>query len=38
MKEAAFSRVLSHYSWEDIVQEYDKLFQGLCLGRFGYER
>jgi glycosyltransferase involved in cell wall biosynthesis len=31
LKEAAYSRVLSNYSWEDIVQEYNKLFQGLCL-------
>ena len=31
LKEAACSRVLSNYSWEDIVKEYDKLFQGLCL-------
>jgi glycosyltransferase involved in cell wall biosynthesis len=31
LKEAAYSRVLSNYSWEDIVKEYDKLFQGLCL-------
>jgi glycosyltransferase involved in cell wall biosynthesis len=36
LKEAAYSRVLSHYSWEDIVQEYDELFQGLCLGRTVY--
>ncbi len=33
LKEAAYSRVLSNYSWEDIVQEYHKLFQGLCLER-----
>jgi glycosyltransferase involved in cell wall biosynthesis len=38
LKEAASSRVLSHYSWGDIVREYDKLFQGLCPGRTGYER
>jgi rhamnosyltransferase len=31
LKEAAYSRVLSNYSWEDIVREYNKLFQGLCL-------
>ena len=37
LKEAAYSRVLSHYSWEDIAQEYDRLFQGLCLGRAGHE-
>lgn len=30
LKEAAYSRVLSNYSWADIVQEYDKLFRGLC--------
>jgi len=29
LKEAAYSRVLSNYSWTDIVQEYDKLFTGL---------
>jgi rhamnosyltransferase len=37
LREAAHSRVLSHYSWEDIVREYDRLFQGLCLGRAEYE-
>ena len=37
LKEAAYSRVMSHYSWEDIAQEYDRLFQGLCLGRAGHE-
>ena len=31
LKEAAYSRVLSHYSWEDIVEEYDKLFRRLCI-------
>ena len=31
LKEAAYSRVLSHYSWEDIVEEYDKLFRWLCI-------
>jgi len=29
LKEAAYSRVLSNYSWTDIVQEYDKLFTDL---------
>lgn len=38
LKEAAYSRVLSNYSWTDIVQEYDKLFQALCLARVEYER
>jgi glycosyltransferase involved in cell wall biosynthesis len=33
LKEAAYSWVSSHYSWGDIVQEYDKLFRGLCLER-----
>jgi rhamnosyltransferase len=33
LKEAAYSRVLSNYSWEDIVQEYDKLFTELCPGK-----
>jgi rhamnosyltransferase len=31
LKEAAYSRVLSHYSWPDIVKEYDKLFRRLCI-------
>ena len=35
LKEAAYSRVLSNYSWEDIVQEYDKLFQSICLEKTG---
>lgn len=30
LKEAAYSRVLSHYCWPDIVKEYDKLFRRLC--------
>ena len=30
LKEAAYSRVLSHYSWPDIVEEYAKLFTELC--------
>jgi rhamnosyltransferase len=38
LKEAAYSRVSSHYSWEDIVREYDRLFQQICLGRVEYER
>jgi rhamnosyltransferase len=29
IKEAAYSRVLSNYSWTDIVEEYDKLFTAL---------
>jgi glycosyltransferase involved in cell wall biosynthesis len=33
LKEATYSRVLSHYSWPDIVKEYDKLFRELCLGK-----
>ncbi len=33
LKEAAYSRVLSNYSWTDIVQEYDKLFTELCPGK-----
>jgi len=32
LKDAAYSRVLSNYSWQDIVEEYDKLFAGLCRG------
>jgi glycosyltransferase involved in cell wall biosynthesis len=31
LKEAACSRVLSHYSWPDIAKEYDKLFRWLCI-------
>jgi rhamnosyltransferase len=31
LKEAAHSRVISNYSWHDIVEEYDKLFRELCL-------
>ena len=31
LKEAAHSRVLSNYSWTDIVQEYDKLFTNLSI-------
>jgi rhamnosyltransferase len=30
LKEAAHSRVVSNYSWQDIVEEYDKLFRELC--------
>ncbi len=37
LKEAAYSRVLSNYSWTDIVEEYDKLFQKLCAGKVAYE-
>jgi rhamnosyltransferase len=33
LKEAAYSRVLSNYSWTDIVQEYDKLFTALSFRR-----
>jgi len=33
LKEATYSRVLSNYSWEDIVQEYDKLFTVFCFKR-----
>jgi glycosyltransferase involved in cell wall biosynthesis len=33
LKEAAYSRVLSHYSWTNIVKEYDVLFKELCLGK-----
>jgi rhamnosyltransferase len=33
LKEAAYSRVLSNYSWTDIVQEYDKLFTALSFKR-----
>lgn len=33
LKEAAYSRVLSNYSWTDIVEEYDKLFTELCPGK-----
>ena len=31
LKEAAYSRVLSYYSWPDIVKEYDNLFRWLCV-------
>jgi len=31
LKEAAYSRVFSNYSWQDIVEEYDKLFKWLCI-------
>ena len=31
LKEAACSRVFSHYSWPDIAKEYDKLFRRLCI-------
>jgi rhamnosyltransferase len=31
LKEAAYSRVLSNYSWTDIVEEYDRLFSALLL-------
>ncbi len=37
LKEAAYSRVLSNYSWTDIVREYDELFQEVCLGRIEHE-
>jgi len=33
LKEAAYSRVLSHYSWSDIVKEYDVLFTQVCLDK-----
>jgi len=33
LKEAAYSRVLSNYSWTDIVEEYDKLFTALSFKR-----
>jgi rhamnosyltransferase len=31
LKEAAYSRVLSNYSWTDIVREYDKLFTDISV-------
>jgi rhamnosyltransferase len=31
LKEVAYSRVLSNYSWTDIVDEYDKLFMDLSV-------
>jgi rhamnosyltransferase len=37
LKEAAHSRVVSNYSWPDIVEEYDKLFRELCSRRVEYE-
>jgi rhamnosyltransferase len=33
LKEAAYSRVLSNYSWTAIVEEYDRLFTGLSFNR-----
>jgi rhamnosyltransferase len=33
LKESAHSRVLSNYSWTDILQEYDKLFTNLSSKR-----
>jgi rhamnosyltransferase len=31
LKEAAYSRVLSNYSWTDIVREYDRLFTDISV-------
>ena len=38
LREAAYSRVLSRYSWHDIVEKYNKLFKELCTDRVKHDR